>query len=368
MPKTDSDLRDDPSVQEDSQGSPRTRIDRAHVVDNAAARDAGGEPEVEKGDAAPAGGETPRGAPSADDSEAAAEQLRNQAEQLAAYLRSRQRDLDQRESRLNARMAQVDASARNTRMTLNQQQAELAERESALAETWESRRRQLEQSETLLAETRAETEHLREQLLLDRQKVQQEAKARAEQAAAEHRRVAMELEKKRDALGRRSEEVDRSRLAMLKLRSELGKMHRETLEIRMATEELWIQLSGTAPPIALSRSLERIRAQLAEQYRTAATELAEQKRELHAIREELSRQHDRLIERKRDLEGWARRREEEIQHQTSRLDAREEELEHRQTALDDLARQWQSEQLDYRTEIRQLRARLDESACTAITA
>ena len=40
------------------------------------------------------------------------EQLRRQAEQLAEYLRGRQRELDHRESQLNAQSAQLESDAR----------------------------------------------------------------------------------------------------------------------------------------------------------------------------------------------------------------------------------------------------------------
>ena len=75
------------------------------------------------------------------------------------------------------------------------------------------------------------------------------------------------------------------------LRAELGRMHRETLEIRLATEELWVQVSGVAPPAVLTRSLGQIRARLADHYRLAGSELDEQKEELQTIRCELAEQH-----------------------------------------------------------------------------
>jgi len=151
---------------------------------------------------------------------------------------------------------------------------------------------------------------------------------------------------------------DECRASLLALRSELETMHRETLEIRLATEELWVQLSGSAPPAALVRSLTQIRAKLAEEYRRANEELARQKQQLEGIRRELSQQHARLVQQKRKLDRWAARRQEDIQQQAARLVAREEELQSQGADLSNLARRWQTEQLGYQQEIRRLRGQL----------
>ena len=130
---------------------------------------------------------------------------------------------------------------------------------------------------------------------------------------AELQQATAELGEKRQAVQRRADHVDQCRAALEQLRGELECIHRETLEIRLATEELWVRLSGAAPPAALVRSLGQIRAKLACQYRQAAAELAEQKKELEAIRGELNTQHEKLVEHKLRLEQWAVERQEECE-------------------------------------------------------
>jgi hypothetical protein len=142
-----------------------------------------------------------------------------------------------------------------------------------------------------------------------------------------------ELEQKRQAVQRRADHVDQCRAALEQLRAELGRMHRETLEVRVATEELWVQLSGAAPPAALVRSLGRIRTKLADQYRQANAELAGQKKELEAIRAQLSIEHERLVEHKQQFEQWAADRREECERQASRLVAREQEIHRDETRI-----------------------------------
>ena len=151
----------------------------------------------------------------------------------------------------------------------------------------------------------------------------------AEELERRHRQIQQstaDLEQKRQAIQRRADHVDQCRTALEQLRAELGCIHRETLEIRLATEELWVQLSGAAPPAALVRSLGCIRAKLADQYRQANAELAEQKKELETMRAQLSIEHGKLVEHKRQFEQRAASRQEECEKQASRLVAREQQV------------------------------------------
>ena len=135
-----------------------------------------------------------------------------------------------------------------------------------------------------------------------------------------------------------------------------GRIHREALEIRLATEELWVQLCGSAPPAALTRSLGQVRAKLAEHYRMAAAEVAEKKVELETLRNQLAEEHKKLTRQKVGLEQWATGRQQEVEQQAQRLVAREEELERQETTFNDRVRQWQGERLGYQQEIRRLKA------------
>ena len=112
-------------------------------------------------------------------------------------------------------------------------------------------------------------------------------------------------------------------------------MHRETLEIRLATEELWIKLSGAVPPAALTHSLGRIRNRLADQYRLANAELLEQKKELESIRDQLVEQYQKLVEQKQQFERWMDARQEESQQQASMLIAREQAILQQQTHFEE---------------------------------
>jgi chromosome segregation ATPase len=350
------------------------RVDLAHVV----ASEAPGAPPAAK---APPAKNVP--------DEPVAEQLRLQADQLAAHLRARQKELDHREAELNSLAARLESDARAARLWLSereteaaaaateqkqavapladaddvqkQRQREFEEREESLrsrTELLDARQRQFEEAEGRFAAAQSESQQIQEHLLTERRAMQEEAATTRRQMADEHDRAMAELQQKRDAVQRRSEHVDHCRAALTQLRGELGRMHRETLEVRLATEELWVQLSGAAPPAALTRSLGRIRARLAEYYRQSDAELAEQKQELEGIRGQLSEQHEKLVEQKGRFEHWAAAHQEEAEQQASRLVAREEQLRREESRLREQSHRWQTERTKYQQEIRRLRAEL----------
>jgi hypothetical protein len=219
----------------------------------------------------------------------------------------------------------------------------------------ELRREQLEKAENELAEARKEVELLRRQLVEERHTIERQARHERQKIAAERRAALAELEQKRQATQRQCEQADRNRAALRKLREELERMHRETLEIRLATEELWVQLSGSAPPAAITHSLAQVRSKLAEHYRMAQAELAEKKREFRSLCERLAKRHQQLRRQKDELERWASARQDEIQQQAQRLVGREQQLEREQQRIDELVRQWRAKELAYLQEIRRLR-------------
>jgi chromosome segregation ATPase len=212
----------------------------------------------------------------------AAQQLHVQADQLAAILRSRQRELDHREAELNARIALFDAESRSARLALSECEAEAAARDEVIL----IREQEVAQRLARLAAAEAAAQRHTNQ--------EESHRAEASRDAAEHHRATADIDAKRRAVARRAEHLDQCRAELRRLRDELNQMHRDMLETRLATEELWTQLSGLAPASTLNRSLERTRAKLANQYRDANADLAERRNELEAIRVELARRYETL--------------------------------------------------------------------------
>ncbi|MGO8689827.1 MAG: hypothetical protein ACLQLG_09345 [Thermoguttaceae bacterium] len=337
-----------------TRASTEARIDAPHPM--AAVRESDNAPE----------------AATAHEAEAAAEELRIQASQLAGHLRERQKDLDHREAELNARSAELESDLRSARLWLSERIAELQQRsaepsteqtahEESLRQTAEqlaARQKQLDEAESRLQRQRAELQNLQEQLSARQSDIDNQDRSHRERQEAEHRRAMAEVEEQRRVVGRRAEHVDRSRAAMEQLRGQLQGLHRETLEIRLATEELWAQLSGAAPPAAVVQSLGRIRGKLAEHYRLANIELHTQKEELETLRGQLAAQHETLTQEKCRFEEHAAAQQKEVQQQASRLIARERQLDRRDAELRAQSQQWQVERFELQQELRDLRAEL----------
>jgi hypothetical protein len=333
----------------------------------------------------------------------AIEPLQRQAAQLAEYLQGRQRELDHREARQNAELAQLESDVRTARMWLSEQEDDIVRRRTAsdvrekellarlqrlaaaeavlrrkagsasslanysdreetirqAAADLKRRQREWEAAENRLASAQAETEKLHEQLSAERAALREEIRVERRRLVELERQAAAELGKKRELLERRGEQMDQGRAALKQLRGELQQLHRETLEIRLATEELWTQLSGSATPAAMTRSLGRIRSQLADQYRVANAELLERKKELETIRDQLVEQYEKLVEQKRQFDQWRIDRQAESEQQAAELSAREREIKDRQSLFDNHERRWQLDRLEYEQEIRRLRLELD---------
>ncbi len=143
-------------------------------------------------------------------------------------------------------------------------------------------------------------------------------------------------------------------------------MHGETLEIRLATEELWAELSGSAPPAELTRSLGRIRARLADHYRMANADVEQKKKEIEQLRDHLSEQYEKLVRQKRSFDEWAAACRDEAEQQAARLQAQAEDIERREADMGEYARAAQSEKLELQQEIRRLRSKLVAQARTEL--
>jgi hypothetical protein len=298
-------------------------------------------------------------------------QVETQAAQLAEHLRGRQKELDHREAELNAWAAKLERDARAARLWFEEQQAALEqaaeepgtvvlqdEAISRKAERLAARELQLAELDTELAAQRESLQKFHEQLTAERQLLDDHSRAERERLAADEARLAADVERQRREVQQRGAHVDQARAALEQFRAELSRMHRETLEIRLATEELWAKLSGSVPAAELTRSLGRIRSQLADHYRTANADVEQKKYELERLREQLSEQYEKLVRQKRSFDEWAAACRDEVDQQAARLQAQTADIERREADMGEYARSAQSEKLEMQQEIRRLRSKL----------
>ena len=239
---------------------------------------------------------------------------------------------------------------------------------SRKAESLAAREQWLAEADAELAAQREALHKFHEQLTAERQLLDDHSRTERERMAAEEARLASDIERQRREIAERGEHVDQSRTALEQFRAELSRMHGETLEIRLATEELWAELSGSTPPAELTRSLGRIRGRLADHYRMANADVEQKKNELEQLREQLSEQYEKLVRQKRSFDDWAAACRDEADQQSARLQAQTEDIERREADMGEYARAAQAEKLELQQELRRLRSKLVARASVELPA
>ena len=136
--------------------------------------------------------------------------------------------------------------------------------------------------------------------------------------------------------------------------ADLERVHRESLEMRLATEEIWAQLAGRMAPADLTQSLARIRSRLAEQYRLTGVELNTQREELQDLAARVTEQHKKLAQQRGELQIWLDSRQADIEEQATRLVAQEQHLRQQQSEVAAQADYWAHERRKLQDEIRRL--------------
>lgn len=166
------------------------------------------------------------------------------------------------------------------------------------------------------------------------------------------------LERRLDDLQQRELDLVRREETARQLLQDVRRLHQESLETRIVTEQLWVQLAGRLPHDELTRSLAQLRRQLDEHYREARAEVAEQQRQARETAAKLEQQQQHLRRQRRDLQAWVDNRHAEFELEAARLLAAQQELERRQRQLDQFRLQADEEIQQHQRQIRQLTAQL----------
>ena len=253
----------------------------------------------------------------------------------------------QREQELARRESEIAAQQSAT------QEAALGAAQQA-AEEYRVRKMQLDEAESLLIDALADLDTHRQAVVTERKQAERDARAERRHIAAVQHAAEIELMQKRETLQRRSEQLDSRQAAMEQMRTELTQLHRETLEMRLAIEETWAQLSGIAPPALVTQTLSRIRSRLADSHRLEIDELAARKDELEAVALKLVEQHEKVAAQKKEVQTWARHEREEFERLAAQLAAREKAVEQDAARIESKQTEWISERRKYQQEIRRL--------------
>jgi hypothetical protein len=324
-------------------------------------------------------------------------QVRTQVMQLSAHLYKQREQLDHREAELNARLAAMEGEMRAARLWLQERQQELAEREQeaerraaefahrptpsldpALAqelrreadEHWQRRSAELAQRcadldahELALAREQSHLAADRAHLAQERaQWEQQRAQERDRHERARHESQAA-LERERAVLRERMAGGEARRQAVEQLHAQALAAQREAIEMRLATEELWVRIAGRSAHAEATTALAQLRQRLADQQRLADEDLAARQAELERLSARLTEQHAAQAQRAQDLRSWYVRRRRELDDQAAALAAEFQELREERLQGDQLEHAWQAERERYQRQIRRLERQLRRPAC-----
>ncbi len=226
---------------------------------------------------------------------------------------------------------------------------------------------QLEHYRTLLEERERSVERERELLMRSRHESEeslQADKARfvADRETWEHERQAQHTESRRqqDMLALHAENLEARRLRLDRLRAELEDTHRDTLEIRMAVEEAWAQLSQAAGGDDAKQRVEVARHALSEHYQQLQETLTRQRQELDESQGRFQQQRDEFHEERQALTNWVAERDERLRQRDKCLRDETEQLDTQEAAWRSARDRWMQEKFEAESIIRDLLKQLTE--------
>lgn len=152
----------------------------------------------------------------------------------------------------------------------------------------------------------------------------------------------------------RERDLLRQERHLLQLQAQLREAQRETLEMRLATEELWARMTPEVPSAALQQALAEHRLRLTDVYRLALVDLRHERQSLDQMHATLGEQEETIAHQRRELEDWQHRRQAEFDAKTAELAAQASQLQLWQDRLEHQQEQAKRSELHFREEIQRL--------------
>ncbi|QDT62945.1 coiled-coil domain-containing protein [Calycomorphotria hydatis] len=173
-----------------------------------------------------------------------------------------------------------------------------------------------------------------------------------------------EIEQQRTQLAARTEELSARQQRLDHLREELDQTHRENLELRVAVEEAWVELTRKAGTEDAQRRIATARKQVVEHFDRQEDLLRKDRQRLSTERAAIDQMTTQLEEQRRSLADWYReregillQREEQLAQQTKSRDAREK-------LWTQLQQRWLDEKAKAEKIIRELLGKIDSGEFT----
>jgi len=138
--------------------------------------------------------------------------------------------------------------------------------------------------------------------------------------------------------------------------------HRENLELRLAVEEAYAQLTRTVGEEATRERVEQAQTLLAEHYRNSRDTLYIQRQELEQLQTRLATERSDLLFERQTLAQWVASEEQRLNEKDQNLERQRAALLEREQVWQQAADRWQQQKLEAEAIIRDLLRQLDEAA------
>ena len=170
---------------------------------------------------------------------------------------------------------------------------------------------------------------------------------------------ASELESERRLLAERKNELDRRQTIVQRMQDEAQTIHREALEMRLVTEQLWSEISDKVPPEHVAELLQTLQTQLDEAYRSREKGVEDRRQELQQLKDEIQRKQEDVRDQSRRLQEWLESRHDEIKSYAAEVDAREALLDRREHRMSEEFSKWEATRSAYQSQLQSLLGKLN---------
>ncbi len=170
---------------------------------------------------------------------------------------------------------------------------------------------------------------------------------------------ASEMESERRLLAERKVELDRRKETLQRMQDETQALHREALEMRLVTEQLWIEISGKAPTANVESLMETLKSRLNEQYESHQKTIDQRKAEMQGLQELVEQKQANVREQSVKLQQWVESRHDEIKSYAAEVDAREALLDRREHRMAEEFSKWEAQRSAYQSQLQSLLSKLN---------
>lgn len=277
-------------------------------------------------------------------------ELRHERAVLENRLRFQQEHLAKARQEIESAQAEFRREAQRVRGQLEEGEAIIRLRQSQLDRVralLEERERSVNREREMLFKSQRAfeqfTEHDREKIRLEREDWGRE---RSSQLA--------DLRRQQDMLALHANNLEARRERLDQLRTELEETHRTTLEMRMAIEEAWAQMTQACGVEVAEQRLAQAQQQLSGHYRGLREALIEQRRELDELRQAFQTQRDEFRAEQQTLAEWSATQERTLREREAALQTQAEQLNVRESAWRSASQRWINEKIEAEAVIRDL--------------